>query len=70
MVEPGGSGRCRRDAPLPPPVPPEGPAVRVTGEVLDVLDRQAAAMHDQVRVAAVTVLVAVLGAVLGGWWTS
>ena len=44
--------------------------MRVTGGVLDVLDCQAAAMQDEVRVVAVTVLVTVLGAGLGGWWTS
>ena len=42
----------------------------MTGEVLDVLDCQAAAMQDEVRVVAVTVLVVVLGAGVGGWWTS
>ena len=44
--------------------------MRVTGEVLDVLDCQAAAVSDEVRVVAVTVLVAVLGAGVGGWWMS
>ena len=43
----------------------------MTGGVLDVLDcGAAAAMHDDVRVVAVTVLVAVLGAGVDGWWTS
>ena len=44
--------------------------MRVTGGVLDVLDCGAAAIRDDVRVVAVTVLVTVLGAGLGGWWTS
>ena len=42
----------------------------MTGGVLNVLDCQAAAMYDEVRVVAVTVLVVVLGAGVGGWWTS
>ncbi len=42
----------------------------MTGGVLDVLDCQAAAMYDEVRVVSVTVLVAVLGAGVGGSWTS
>ena len=46
------------------------PGVRVTGGVLDVLDCGAAGMHDQVRVVSVTLLVAVLGAGVGGWSTS
>ncbi len=44
--------------------------MRVTGRVLDVLDCGAAAIRDDVRVVAVTVLVVVLGAGIGGWWTS
>ena len=40
----------------------------MTGGAVDVLDCGAAATRDEVRVVAVTVLVAVLGA--GGWWTS
>ena len=44
--------------------------MRVTGGVLDVLDCQAAAVSDEVRVVAVTVLVTVLGAGVGGWWAS
>ena len=59
-----------RDVPLQPPVQLGGPGVRVTGGVLDVLDCQAAAMHDEVRVVSVAVLVAVLGAGVGGWWTA
>ena len=42
----------------------------MTGGVLDVLDCGAAAIRDEVRVVAVTVLVTVLGAGVGGWWTS
>lgn len=44
--------------------------MRVTGGVLDVLDCQAVAMQDEVRVVAVAVLVTVLGAGVGGWWMS
>ena len=44
--------------------------MRVTGGMLDILDCGAAAIRDEVRVVAVTVLVAVLGAGAGGWWTS
>ena len=42
----------------------------MTGRVLDVLDCGAAAVSDEVRVVAVTVLVVALGAGIGGWWTS
>ena len=42
----------------------------MTGGVLDVIDCGAAAVSDEVRVVAVTVLVVVLGAGVGGWWTS
>lgn len=42
----------------------------MTGEVLDVLDCGAVAMRDEVRVVSVAVLVVVLGAGVGGWWTS
>ena len=55
---------------MPLPVRFGGPGGRVTGTVLDVLDCQAAAMQDEVRVVAVTVLVTVLGAGVGGWWMS
>ena len=44
--------------------------MRVTGGVLDVIDCGTAAMHDEVRVVAVTVLVVVLGASASGWCTS
>ena len=44
--------------------------MRVTGGVLDVIDCGAAAVSDEVRVVAVTVIVAVLGAGVGGWWMS
>lgn len=44
--------------------------MRVTGGVLDVLDCGAAAVSNEVRVVAVTVLVTVLGAGVGGWWMS
>ena len=42
----------------------------MTGGMLDVIDCGAAAIRDEVRVVAVTVLVAVLGAGVGGWWMS
>ncbi len=42
----------------------------MTGGVLDVLDCGAAATRDEVRVVSMTVLVVVLGAGVGGWWTS
>ena len=38
--------------------------------MLDVIDCGAAAVSDEVRVVSVTVLVTVLGAGVGGWWTS
>ena len=63
------AGDVAHDAPLLRPVQLVGPGVRVTGEVLDVLDC-GAAMHNEVRVVAVTVLVVVLGAGVGGSWTS
>ena len=44
--------------------------MRVTGGMLDVIDSGAAAVSDEVRVVAVTVLVTVLGAGVGGWWMS
>ena len=44
--------------------------MRVTGGMLDVIDCGAAAVSDEVRVVSVTVLVTVLGAGVGGWWTS
>lgn len=44
--------------------------MRLTGGVLNVLDCGAAAIRDEVRVVAVTVLATVLGAGVGNWWTS